>query len=537
MKRWIAIGFIAIALGGMAFAGGSQQQAEAPSRVTVAIDEPVVETFLFWTGRNWEYLDMMLEPLVGNDPVTGELTNDRIAESWEHNSNFTTWTFRIRPGIQFHNDWGEVTSADVVHSFALQTGDDSVIPGVEQVRDGRVTAVDQYTVRFEFPSPRRDFAFNVAGRATFFIYSKRQYDQGGVNAYETQPSGTGHFQYVRHSPGTVLYRRVDNHYSGFRPDFEELELRLVSEPSTRLAMLRTGEAHIAELPRELHRDAIGAGFGIVSSSLPSMQTDVVFNGLYLSSEEEPEIRARAQSLPWADVRIREAINRAINREEMLDVLFEGRAGLVVRYAMHGPHEGYDPTLKERFEQWYGYNPDRARQLMAEAGYPHRFADPVIPLIRTSLHGQPELDVQTDLIYEYLTAVGFQARIVEMDSASMLALGRNRGLFYLNPIRNAPIRPTESAIIAFYTRPGGPAQGYETDKGIGLVQQIVNTIDAGRREVLIKELFNYLFETYNDIPLFEVHTEMVVNNDVVAGWVYPGVTSYGYGHWHMIKKAQ
>ena len=104
----------------------------------------------------------------------------------------------------------------------------------------------------------------------------------------------------------------------------------------------------------------GAGMSTAQSARATMQTDIAFNGLYCESDD-PACR---RDLPWFDVRIREAINRAINREEMLEVLFpDGGAELLPRYAMVERHEGFDPMLVERFDAEYGYDPELVEQLM------------------------------------------------------------------------------------------------------------------------------------------------------------------------------
>ena len=174
---------------------------------------------------------------------------------------------------------------------------------------------------------------------------------------------------------------MQDHWSGFTPEFDELELRFTLEPATKLAMLLSGEADIAVIPRELLGDAASGGMEVVTSVQLSKQVVVMNNGLYHGEGENPE-------LPWADVRIREAMNRALNREEINDALYNGEAELLVRYGMHEPHEGFVPELVERFETEYGYDPERAMQLLEEAGYPDAFADPVIPIISTVSPGSP-----------------------------------------------------------------------------------------------------------------------------------------------------
>ena len=508
--------------------------AAATDRVVAALISPGSESNRFWSASlSWHALDPSLEGLVAQDPVTGAYTGDGLAVSWEHSPDFTEWTFKLREGVEFHFGFGEFTAADVVHSYSLHTGEDATVPGVAQLRGATVEAVDDHTVRFVYDSPRVEKLFLHGGRTVMKIYSKKQFDEEGLEGYDERFAGTGHYRLVSRSPGRILYESVENHYSGLTPDFRELELRFVDEAATKLAMLLAGEAHLADLPRELMPDATGAGMSTAQSARATMQTDIAFNGLYCESDD-PACR---RDLPWFDVRIREAINRAINREEMLEVLFpDGGAELLPRYAMVERHEGFDPMLVERFDAEYGYDPEIAKQLMWHAGYPDAFADPTIRLILTAVGGQPEIPVQMELVHQYLIAVGFEAEIVEIEHARVGAIGRARELYYLNPIRNAPPRPTEVAFRAFYSNPGGPYQGWEDDWTSAHVSKMIASSNAEERDRIARKVFNYLFEQYNDIPLFQVFTQVAVNPDVISGWQFPGVTSSGIGHYHLIKRA-
>ena len=523
-----------IALLAFSFAAGPVSAVAATERVVAALISPGSESNRFWSASlSWHALDPSLEGLVAQDPVTGAYTGDGLAVSWEHSPDFSEWTFRLREGVQFHFGYGEFTAADVVHSYMLHTGDDAIVPGVAQLRGATVEALDEHTVRFVYDAPRVEKLFLHGGRTVMKIYSKKQFDEEGLEGYDERFAGTGHYRLVSRSPGRILYERVEDHYSGLTPDFRELELRFVDEAATKLAMLLAGEAHLADLPRELLPDAIGAGMGTAQSARATMQTDIVFNGLYCESDD-PACR---RDLPWFDVRIREAINRSINREEMLEVLFPGGgAALLPRFAMVDGHEGFDPTLVGRFDAEYGFDPELARQLMWHAGYPDAFEDPTIRLVLTAVGGQPEIPVQMELVHQYLSAAGFKAEIVEIEHARVGALGRARELYYLNPIRNAPPRPTEVAFRAFYSNPGGPYQGWEDDWTSARVSEMIGSSNGEERDRIARKVFNYLFEQYNDIPLFNVFTQIAVNPDVISGWQFPGVTSSGIGHYHLIKRA-
>ncbi len=229
-------------------------------RVVAALTSPGSESNRFWASSlSWHAMDPSLQGLVEHDPETGELTGDGLAVSWEHNEDYTVWTFKLREGVQFHYDYGEFTADDVVHSYMLHTGDDAVVPGVAQLRGATVEALDPYTVRFTYDSPRVEKLFLHGGRSVMKIYSKSQFDQEGLEGYDRRFAGTGPYRFVSREPGRMLYERVEDHYSGHTPDFAELELRFVDEASTKLSMLLAGEAHVSVLPRELLPDATGAG--------------------------------------------------------------------------------------------------------------------------------------------------------------------------------------------------------------------------------------------------------------------------------------
>ncbi len=282
------------------------------------------------------------------------------------------------------------------------------------------------------PIPKRP----RAKRGSMEIYSKAQFDAEGLEGYQRRPAGTGPYQFVERRMGEgLLFERVPDHWQGVEPDFAELQLRWVPEPATKLAMLLTGEAHIVDLPRELHAQALAEGMAIVASTQPGMITGAIFNGLYQRTGDE----AFDPEVPWTDVRVREAMNRALDRETMIDVLYEGRAEAVPSWLMDPRNEGYVPGLAERFEGMYGYDPDRARELLAEAGYPDAFARPVVPIIASTLAGNPEFGAMAELLQVYFEEIGLGTEIREMDWPTLGALGRAREAYCGSAWNRAAVR--------------------------------------------------------------------------------------------------
>jgi peptide/nickel transport system substrate-binding protein len=501
-------------------------------RVIIALDPPLADTNLFWGGMG-ERLPAM-QALIGNDPVTGEVDNSELASSWEANEDFTEWTIRLHEDAEFQFGWGPVTAADVIHSYELTTAPDSTVVGVDRLRGAEVVALDDHTVVFRYPDPRTDFLFLNAGRGAMVIYSKAQYDAEGMDGYARRPAGTAAYQLVERRVGEgVLLERAPDQWQGIVPDFEELELRWVAEPATKLALLLSGEASISAVPREIQADAVAQGEKVISSGVAAMQTAFLFNGLYMLSDD-PAYRS---DLSWADIRVRQAINHAIDRQAMIDVLYDGRAEILPRFGMDPRHEGYVPELAERFEEMYGYDPERAKELLAEAGYPDAFPDPVIPIVSAPLTGNPEFPAMAELLQTFLYDVGLQTELREMDYAMLQVMGRAREAYVLSPIRNAPIRPTESALLNFYSLDGTVFGGYEDDTIERLTGELARTIDPGERDRLACEAFTHLFEQYSEIPIASVYADVTVDPTIVEDWTFPGVTTNGVSHWHLIKAAE
>lgn len=511
---------------------GQAGPADATQRVIIAWDPPTAESNLFWDRVADRYPGM--QSLVGQDAFNGAYDDSGLAQAWEVSEDFREWTFYLHENAEFHFGWGPVTAADVIHSYELHTGPDSRLTNINLLRAESVEALDDHTVVFRFDEPRTDYAFYHAARGSMEIYSKAQYDAEGIDGYHRRPAGTGPYQFVERRMGEgVLWERVPDHWQGIEPDFAELQIRWVAEPATKLAMLLTGEAHIVDLPRELQDQAIEQGMAIVASTQPGMITGAIFNGLYQRSGDD----AFNPAIPWTDIRVREAMNRALDRDAMIDVLYEGRAAKVPSWLMDPRHEGYVPELAERFEEMYGYDPDRAKELLAEAGYPEAFDQPTVTIVASVLAGNPEFGTMAELLQVYFEEIGMQTEIREMDWPTLGALGRAREAYVVSPIRNMPIRSTEVGLATFMTTEGTPYGGYESDTIQSLTDELRRTIDPDERQRIAAEAFTYLFENYADMPLAAADLEVMVNPEVVADWLFPAATSTGQSHWHLIKSAE
>ncbi|WP_294931301.1 ABC transporter substrate-binding protein [uncultured Paracoccus sp.] len=500
--------------------------------VVVAIDPGSAESNLYWETIGG-LIPPNMQSLVGNDPETGVYDASGLAESWEHDEDFTRWTFHLKPGAVFSGDWGPVTAEDVVHSVALHTGDDSRLSGIQSLRAATVTADGDHTVHFDLPNPDPDFLFLHAGRAVLVVYSKAQYDAEGLEGYARNPAGSGPFTFVSRDLGNTLkYDVAKDHWSGSSPRYDSLELRFVGEPATRLAMLLAGEADIVSLPRELQPEAEAQGHQTISSAQASVQTAFVLSGLFM----DPEGPGAEMGLPWQDVRIREAMNRALDREALIDVLYEGRAEPLVVFSMDPRFDGHVPELARRFEAEYGHDPDRARELLAEADYPGAFANPVIPIAATALGGSPEFGLMAELVQAMFADAGLQTEIREMDWPTLQNARLGFTADFAHPMRNAPVRPNGIGVLASYTEQLSPAYSIGSRELDGMGDRLIETKDLEERAALIRDMFTYVFDNYAHMPIATISAEVVANPQRVAGWTFPGSSSSGFSHFELIETA-
>ena len=335
--------------------------AEAKVQRLIFASAGFTESNRFWTIARPEHLqyDPFIETLLDVDPKTGEYI-PRLAEKWEVSPDLKEWTFYLRKGVQFHYGFGEFTAKDVVHSHSLIVRPDSTAGSAPLWRDAEeVKVVNDHQIVFRMKRPMSIIPYLVSRASELRIVSKAQWDKEGLEGFEKQPAGTGSYRHVGRKTGiAVEYERVDNHW-GEKPDFKELEIRIVPEETTRFAMLISGEAQAVDLSRELQKDALAKGMKIVSSSQPVDWMSIYFGGQYYIPGD-PKFQA---NVPWTNKKVRQAINMAVNRQEIIRTIFAGKGKLAYVSGWLPISEGWNSEWEKRFEHLYGYNAARAKELL------------------------------------------------------------------------------------------------------------------------------------------------------------------------------
>ena len=353
----------------------------------------------------------------------------------------------------------------------------------------------------------------------------------------------------------IVYQRVEDHWRD-TPDFPEFEFQFVPEASTRLAKLSTGEVHLAKLPEELVAAAEGSGFVTFSAQVPAARYFLGWQGVYVPAgpslandrvsasgvdalkecavdpdaapEDLPFLSCSAYpQSPLTDVRVRKALNKAINRDALNEAFFASKG--ITMYKNHylpdnAQRVGWNPEWETRFEEEYGYDPDAARALLAEAGY-----DESNPL-ETSilLVAYPAVPSGVDVmqaIANFWRDVGVDVNEERVDFVD--ARSKQRAMHWDNHLWPVSTSGAQLITVQVYGSSIIPVLyiGLQDPEAEALMRQAYSTLSTPQDSPeLLQEIGDYYYDLHQDIPLFWLPNEVVGDPDVIADFIFSGMVS-------------
>jgi len=288
-------------------------------------------------GNEHKINDNVYEHLLTRDPDSGEILPE-LAESWEQIDD-TTWRFNLREGIEFHN--GEPFNAEAVVFSAERIIDPDFnseqISFVASIIGGEV--IDDYTVDIltDGPDP------TLPARMTWLKIVPPMYASEDADQFAQAPVGTGPYKFVEWVRGSHVTLEANEDYWGGAPSIGEVTFRPIEEAATRLAALQAGEVDVVT--------------DLIPEYLAQVENSVAIHGL-----EFPWIRINTNVEPLNDVRVRQALNYAIDKEALAEALYGGYAAVAEGQILTPGHFGYNPDVVA-----YPYDPDMAMDLLEDAG--------------------------------------------------------------------------------------------------------------------------------------------------------------------------
>ena len=324
-----------------------------------------------------------------------------LAKSWSVSEDGSTWTFNLNEGVQFHKGYGEMTAEDVIWSmrqFGAQGSKHprgSNIRGIWENEDGHAKAIDDYTVEVNSGEPWSEVPINEIltspGGSGTWIISKKQTDELGAEEANGQIAATGPWDLVEFRTRRVL---ADGSRAG--PLAQDsltsprLIFREIPEESSRIAGFQTGNLDttlIAFDSLPLIREVEGAEIMQLPGGGESALT--FYGQYYVGIGTENQQPGYDPDLPWVSAdpdlnsdewaraaKVRNALSIAIDRQGIVDTLLQGFGSPAVLWDFGQYEETWLPP-----EMRWEYNPERAKELLAEAGYPDGFNITLTPSLR------------------------------------------------------------------------------------------------------------------------------------------------------------
>jgi len=336
-----------------------------------------------------------------------------LAESWEVTPDGMTYTFHLRKGVKFHTTKNftptrEFNADDVLYSFERQWKADhpyhKVSGGqyeyfVSMDMPGLLKSIDKldaYTVRFQLTRPEAPFLANLGMPFASILsaeYADAMLKAGTPEKVDLEPVGTGAFQLVAYQKDAVIrYKANSDYWEGVAP-IDTLIFAITPDASVRYQKLKANECQVMPYPNPADLDA--------------MRKDPVVNLLQKEGLNVGYLAFNTEKKPFTDKRVRQALNYAVNKQAILDAVFQG-AGKAAKNPIPPTIWSYNDAVKD-----YPYDPAKAKKLLAEAGYPNGFETDIwaMPVQRPY---NPNARRMAELLQADFEKVGVVAKIVSFE---------------------------------------------------------------------------------------------------------------------------
>ncbi len=481
----------------------------------------------------------MYEYLVGVNPETG-VFEPQLAETWSVEPDGFGLRYKLREGVEFHNGWGTVSTADVQHAHWSISRDDSLHGLAAQFRR-EITEIQpindlEFVIRLNKANPGN---FNGISQLIggWEISSKTMYDEVGQPTLAEQPiAGTGPYKFSSRQQGQyVRFERAFNPHWRVTPDFPELEIRWTSEASTRLAALLTGEIHLTPIPSDLEAQVIGSGGRLLSGNVPGFRTFFNFQGSWWIDHGDPTSGRKFPDSPLLNQNVRKALSKAIDRAALNEAFFGNEAEQGVHSHFHPSRLGWNPAWVDRFDAEYGYDPEGARAALAEAGYnDNNPLETNLHLINLTTYAG-SLDL-IESVAGFYSDVGVKANLITMDPATRSA--RQRAHEFDNHIGLVSTSSDIFLASRVYMTSSHPVAGNYQDAEInGYYTEATSTLSLEGQDAALRKLGDRSFGLNQSIPLFWIPAKIAIDPNVVADYVFPGNISGTWTHMYNIRAAQ
>ncbi|MEM5541260.1 ABC transporter substrate-binding protein [Sulfitobacter sp. AS92] len=404
-----------------------------------------------------------------------------LAESWEISEDGLTYTFKLRKGVTFH-DGTTMDAEDVKFTLDRINAEDSAnAQKALYAAISEVTVVDPQTVEVKLSEPNGNLLFNLAWGDAVIVAPE------SIEAIKQTPVGTGAFKFDEWRQGDKITLSRYDDYWGDAPALASATFKFISDPTAAFASVMAEDVDVF------------AGFP-APENIPQFEADPRFQVLIGSTEGETILSINNQRAPFDNVKVREAVAHAIDRQAIIDgAMFGYGTPIGTHFAPHNP-DYTDLT------EMSAYDPEKSKALLAEAGFPDGF--------ETTLHLPPPSYARRggEIIAAQLAEVGIKAQITNVEWAQWLETvfkGKDFGL--------SIVSHTEPMDINIYANPDYYFQ-YDNAEVQSLISEFNKTADPAARSEMLAKAQQIIAEDYVNGFLFQLAFPTIAKAEVQGLWV-------------------
>jgi len=409
--------------------------------------------------------------LIESDGACSNNIRPKLANSWDISDDGLSYTFHLKSGVKFHN--GEPFSADDV-KYTLDRAKAEPATAAYCTAIESVAVVDPQTVVVTLNTKWADFLRRL-GTLGLSIVNEKAINEAGED-YGRNPVGTGAYRFVEWKQGASVTLAAFEEYHMGRAPITNLSFKFLSDTNTAMIALQNGE--VDAIPNSAAIDA------------QTVDKDPNLSLSYIPSDTSTYISMNTRKSPFDDIRVREAIRCAIDKKTVLQGALDG-AGIPANSNLHERMLGFNPDSPPVEH----YDPEKAKRLMAEAGYTDGFKC-TLKVIPTDSR-----DKAAQIVQSQLKVIGVDVSIEMLERATFLEVTANGDYEIVLGTLNWPDSDNMLTYLYGTNGPFNWKSVYSNPEVDRLLSEARQELDQVKRGESYDRIVHIAYENAHNIPLY------------------------------------